>query len=168
MERISGKPRALFLDLDGTVRETYSGRVHPVEPEDQRVLPGVRERIVAYRAAGYRIVGATNQGGVAHGVLTEDDVRAIHTYLQEVLLPGLFDLLLYCPYHPYGMLREYRRDAPCRKPRPGMAHEAQTRLGLDLASSIMVGDSQADRLFATNAGIPTFYWAWEFPFPGEV
>ena len=76
--------------------------------------------------------------------------------------PGVFDLILYCPHHPYGYIRAYTRDTACRKPRPGMAYEARDRLGLDLSASLMVGDMEVDRLFAENAGIPVFYWAHEF------
>jgi D-glycero-D-manno-heptose 1,7-bisphosphate phosphatase len=153
---------ALFVDLDGTVRDTRSGRVHPLEPWDQYLLPGVKERLSAYRERGYAVVGVTNQGGVAHGVLTEADVRAINHHLMERLAPGLFDLILYCPYHPHGRLPRYRRASTSRKPGPGMAFEARDRLGLDLAASLMVGDMETDRAFAAAAGIRRFFWASTF------
>ena len=124
--------------------------------------PGALERLEEYRARGYAIVGVTNQGGVAFGTLSEQDVVEINQYLQERLAPGVFDLILYCPHHPYGYIRAYTHDASCRKPRPGMAYEARDRLGLDLGASLMVGDMEVDRLFAENAGIPVFYWAHEF------
>lgn len=157
----AGRP-ALFVDLDGTVRDTHSGRVHPLEPWDQYLLPGVRDRLAAYRERGYAIVGVTNQGGVAHGVLTEADVRAINRHLMEHLAPGIFDLILYCPFHPRGRLPQYRRASASRKPGPGMAFAARDRLGLDLAASIMVGDMETDRAFATAAGIGRFFWAAAF------
>lgn len=153
---------ALFLDLDGTVRETLSGRVHPLEPWDQQLRPGVSDRVREYRDRGYAIVGVTNQGGVALGILTEDDVLAINQRLMTDLAPRLFDLILYCPYHPHSRLPTYRHHADCRKPRPGMAFEARRQLGVDLGASIMVGDSDADQGFARNAGIGRFYWADEF------
>jgi D-glycero-D-manno-heptose 1,7-bisphosphate phosphatase len=156
-----GRP-ALFLDLDGTVRDTLSGRVHPLEPWDQRLRAHVRPCIEAYRTRGYAIVGVTNQGGVGLGMLTERDVEEINDRLMHELAPGLFDLILYCPYHPYARHSRYRDQADCRKPRPGMAFEARDRLGLDLAASIMVGDLEVDRLFARNAGIGTYYWEHEF------
>ncbi len=153
---------ALFVDLDGTVRETKSGRVHPIRAWDQVLRPGVLDRLRDFRARGYAIVGVTNQGGVAHGVLSEEDVQEINRALTEELAPGTFDLVLYCPYHERGYLGAYRRRADCRKPRPGMAFQARDRLGLDLASSIMVGDMETDREFARNAGIGQFFWADEF------
>ena len=161
-----GRP-ALFVDLDGTVRETRSGQVHPTEPWDQYLLPGVAEQLAAYQARGYLIVGVTNQGGVAFGALTERDVQRINQHLMKTLAPGLFELILYCPYHPHGWVKDYQRNAPCRKPNPGMAYEARDRLSLDLAASIMVGDREVDRLFAEHAGIGSFFWARDFFAWGE-
>jgi D-glycero-D-manno-heptose 1,7-bisphosphate phosphatase len=157
-----GARRALFVDLDGTVRFTKTGRPHPVKPWDQRIRAGVKEKLAGYRSQGHAVVAVTNQGGVAMGMLTEDDVRAIHKHLTEELLPDTFDLVLYCPYHPRGRIAEYRRDADCRKPKPGMAIAARDRLGLDLAASIMVGDTDTDEGFAQNAGIGAFHWADDF------
>jgi D-glycero-D-manno-heptose 1,7-bisphosphate phosphatase len=153
---------ALFVDLDGTVRDTRSGRVHPVRPWDQVVLPNVEPRLRAIRAEGFLVVGVTNQGGVAFGYLTEEDVVAINARLGEELLPGLFDEILYCPHHPNGRVPAYRLDCPDRKPNPGMALQARDRRGIDLATSEMVGDMPADREFAANAGLRRFHWAQEF------
>lgn len=162
MEELSTPRRALFVDLDGTVRNTKTGRVHPIVPEDQVLRPHVLDTLRAYRDSGYAVVGATNQGGVAFGTLTEDDVREINQYLADVLAPHTFDLVLYCPYHRHGRVEEYRAAATCRKPLPGMAYEARDRLNLDLARSIMVGDLDTDRQFAENAGIGQFFWERDF------
>jgi D-glycero-D-manno-heptose 1,7-bisphosphate phosphatase len=154
--------KALFVDLDGTVRSTKTGRPHPVKLWDQRIRDGVKEKLAEYKAKGYAIVGVTNQGGVAYGLLTEDDVKQINDYLSTRLLPDTFDLLLYCPYHPKGRVPEYKKDADCRKPKPGMAYEARDTLHLDLSESIMVGDMSTDEEFAQNAGIGTYSDAGEF------
>ncbi|HEX2034841.1 MAG TPA: hypothetical protein VHS99_11695, partial [Chloroflexota bacterium] len=98
----AGRRKALFVDLDGTVRETRTGRPHPVRAWDQRLRSGVKERLSEFRRRGYVVVGVTNQGGVAMGFLSEADVRAINERLAGELAPGLFDLILYCPYHPRG------------------------------------------------------------------
>lgn len=154
--------KALFVDLDGTVRDTKSGRVHPVKPGDQVILPNVEDKLREYRDTGYMIVGVTNQGGVAFGYLTEEDVVAINRRLADELLPGLFDDILYCPHHPRGTVAAYRRDCPGRKPNVGMAETARDRYGIDLAASLMVGDSPVDRELAVTAGMERFLWAEEF------
>lgn len=151
------KLRGLLVDLDGTVRQTKSGRPHPVKSWDQVIRPGVEARLRAFKERKYKIVGVTNQGGVAYGYLTEIDVEKIHEHLQEELLPGIFDLIFYCPYHPKGRVPQYRLDSNDRKPNPGMAFKARDALGLDLAKSIMVGDMESDREFAANAGIPHYF-----------
>lgn len=153
---------ALLVDLDGTVRETLSGRVHPVEPWDQRLRPGVLACLRTWRQHGYRIIGVTNQGGVALGFLSEADVQAINLELSEKLAPGLFDAIYYCPHHPRGHRPGYARSCHCRKPEPGMAKQAATDWQLDLAVSVMVGDMETDRQFAARAGIGRFYWSDEF------
>ena len=156
------KRRALFVDLDGTVRTTKTGRPHPVKLWDQRIRSGVKEKLAEYKDKGYAIVAVTNQGGVAYGLLTEDDVIQINDYLSTKLLPDTFDLVMYCPYHPRGRVEKYKRDAECRKPKPGMAFEAREKLDLDLGESIMVGDMSTDKEFADNAGIGTYCDAEEF------
>jgi len=57
--------KILFLDLDGTVRETKSGATFINKPDDQKLIEGVQETISNYD--GWRIIGITNQGGVATG-----------------------------------------------------------------------------------------------------
>jgi D-glycero-D-manno-heptose 1,7-bisphosphate phosphatase len=160
--------RALFVDLDGTVRFTKTGRPHPVKAWDQRIRAGVKEKLAEYSEQGYAIVAVTNQGGVAYGLLTEDDVKSIHEHLTTKLLPDTFDLVLYCPYHPRGRVAEYKKDAECRKPKPGMAFEARDTLGLDLGESIMVGDMSTDEEFARNAGIGTYHEATDFFGPDDA
>ena len=161
------KAKALFVDLDGTVRSTKTGRPHPVKLWDQRIRSGVKEKLAEYRAKGYKIVAVTNQGGVAYGLLTEEDVIAINRYLNEKLLPDTFDLILYCPYHANGRVEKYKKDAECRKPKPGMAFDARDQLDLDLSESIMVGDMETDQEFASNAGIGTYHEASEFFGPDQ-
>jgi D-glycero-D-manno-heptose 1,7-bisphosphate phosphatase len=160
--------KALFVDLDGTVRSTKTGRPHPVKLWDQRIRSGVKEKLTEYRDKGYKIVAVTNQGGVAYGLLTEEDVLAINRYLNEKLLPDVFDLILYCPYHSKGRVEKYKKDAECRKPKPGMAFDARDQLDLDLSESIMVGDMETDKEFAANAGIGTYYGASEFFGPDKA
>jgi|GEM_PF-1227355 len=165
---MTAKRRALFVDLDGTVRMTKTGRPHPVKVWDQRIRLGVPEKLSEFRESGHAIVGVTNQGGVAYGSLTEDDVRSINDYLSVKLLPNTFDLILYCPYHPKGRVAEYKKDAECRKPKPGMTFEARDALDLDLTQSIMVGDRETDEEFARNAGIGEYHSADDFFGPDDV
>ena len=74
--------KVIFLDRDGTlnVEVNYLHR-----KEDLVLLPGVPEALKAFKDQGYKLVVITNQAGVARGYYTEDDVRELHRYMNELL-----------------------------------------------------------------------------------
>lgn len=145
--------KALFLDLDGTVRRTKSGKPAPNKPEDQELLPGRVETLKDFKKQGYKIIAVTNQAGVALGHLSHDDVKACLADLDHKL-GYVFDDMLYCASHP-------KSGDERRKPRPGIIHEAAKKHKIDLSQSIMVGDLESDREAAKNAGV-AFEWAHNF------
>ena len=142
----------VFLDRDGTLNR----EVHFLRSPDQiEVLPGVVPALHRLAAHGYRMVVTTNQSGVARGLLTERDLAHIHAALHERLdrLPLAY---LHCPHHPTdGDAAGYVRTCRCRKPAPGMLHEAVRLLGpfgVGFAGSAVIGDSARDLLMAD--GLP--------------
>ncbi len=136
--------QALLLDYDGTLRRTRSGRVYPVDPDDVEVLPGRAEVLRAWRADGYRLLGVSNQSGVATGHLTHAQAQACFERTNELL--GLEVEVAYCP-HPPGAPRCW-----CRKPMPGLGVRFVLAHRLDPARCVMVGDLESDRAFAAACG----------------
>ena len=127
------------------------------DPAQVELLDGVAEGLKQLRLAGYRLVVITNQGGVARGMYTEDDVDAVHLRIavlvdQSVGMARLIDRFYYCPFHPEATLDEYRRDHPWRKPSPGMLLQAARDLDLDLSRSWVIGDQERDIAAARAAG----------------
>jgi HAD superfamily hydrolase (TIGR01662 family) len=59
--------KLLILDKDGTLVRPASGAKFVQSPEDQELLPGVAEALAQYRADGWSMAIASNQGGVASG-----------------------------------------------------------------------------------------------------
>lgn len=132
--------KAIFLDRDGTINEEcdYLFRI-----EDCRFIPGVAEAIKRFNDAGLLVVVVTNQSGVARGFYGVADIVALHGWMEGQLAAGgaRIDAWYYCPHHPeYGDIT----DCDCRKPFPGMLLQAAAEHGIDLASSWMVGDKDAD------------------------
>jgi D-glycero-D-manno-heptose 1,7-bisphosphate phosphatase len=76
-------------------------------------------------------------------------VEAIHRHLLEVLP---IDRIEVC-YHPGGD----ESDCECRKPKPGMLRRAARELGIDLATSWMVGDRWRDIDCGHAAGCRTVF-----------
>jgi D-glycero-D-manno-heptose 1,7-bisphosphate phosphatase len=154
----------LFLDLDGTVRKGYDelGRFVNI-PEDVEVFPHMAERLLAWRQKGYRIVGVTNQGGIATGQCTYENAAAA-VYRTQVLCHQTFDRIFMCQHHPAAHDPEMA-NCFCRKPKMGMLVMAQEELSREHPDEIypphlmlMVGDRPEDEQCAINAGV-AFKWA---------
>lgn len=133
-------PLAVLLDVDGTlVREVpYNADPAAVEP-----MPGVREALDLLRAAGIRLGVVANQSGIGRGLLTETEAATVNDRIEELL--GPFEVWALCPHSPAD-------GCACRKPRPGLVHEAARRLGIEPRSCVVVGDVLGDAVAARGAG----------------
>ncbi len=136
---------AVFLDRDNTLIHN-DGDLG--DPDKVRLMQGAATAVASLCGLGYKVVVITNQGGVARGKYTEEDVDAVHEKLSALLAAGAngakIDRYYYCPYHPNGTVSRYRKEHPNRKPSPGMLQEAARDLGLDLSQSWTIGDQVRD------------------------
>ena len=150
----------VFLDRDNTILAN-DGDLG--DPALVRILPGAAWGIRALREAGYCVVVVTNQGGVARGLYSENDVDAVHVRCEELLTreaewtrsEPLIAKWMYCPFHPNGIVAEYRCEHPWRKPAPGMLLAASVELSIDCAKSWMIGDQERDIEAGRSAGCRT-------------
>ncbi len=147
--------RAVFLDRDGTIIED-TGFVD--DPAKVRLSPGAAEALTRLRRAGFMLVVASNQSGVARGLMTEETVHAVNARIAELLgdKAGL-DAFYYCPFLDgnEAVVDEYRKDSDWRKPRPGMLRAAARDHGIDLRQSWMIGDAPRDVEAGKAAGCRT-------------
>jgi D-glycero-D-manno-heptose 1,7-bisphosphate phosphatase len=150
------KRPAIFFDRDNTliVSDGYLG-----DPSQVVLVDGAANAVARARELGYATVVFSNQSGVARGLFTEDDVRAVNSRIDELLRKSnpqaRIDAHEYCPFHPQAVLEEYRRDSDLRKPRPGMIHQAEQKLELDLSRSWVIGDAPRDIEAGIAAGCGT-------------
>jgi D-glycero-D-manno-heptose 1,7-bisphosphate phosphatase len=130
--------RAAFLDRDGTIIEDVH---YLADPEDIKFLDGAIEGLQRMKQAGFKLVVVTNQSGIARGLYSIDEYRAIEARMEErlrahdVVLSGVF----FCPHHP-----DFTGPCDCRKPGLGMYRNARRNLGVDLAHSFYIGDRLRD------------------------
>ncbi|WP_405434178.1 HAD-IIIA family hydrolase [Micromonospora sp. NBC_00617] len=131
---------AVLLDRDGTLIEDvpYNG-----DPEKVRPVPGARAALDRLRAAGLRLAVVTNQSGLARGYFSEEQMRAVHARVEELL--GGFDAWLVCPHDDCDR-------CDCRKPAPGLVHAAARELGTSASRCVLVGDIGRDVGAALAAG----------------
>ncbi len=143
--------RAVFLDRDGTLNIDVG---YPSSYDQMDVYPESFEAVKRLNQEDLLVVVVTNQSGVGRGLLTEDDLKDIHARLNAsfVRSGARLDAIYYCPHYVLSEDRRYRKECDCRKPKPGLARQAAADLGIDLASSYMIGDKTEDILFGINIG----------------
>lgn len=135
--------RGVILDRDGTLIEEvgYLDRLDRLQ-----FYPYSVDAVRLLNRAGFKVAIATNQSGVARGIVEESFISEAHQHIAEYLAAGgaRVDGFYYCPHHPDAARHEYAQSCDCRKPLPGMLRRAAADLGLDLATSFVVGDRWND------------------------
>ncbi|MDL2260067.1 lipopolysaccharide heptosyltransferase II [Deltaproteobacteria bacterium OttesenSCG-928-K17] len=146
-----GHSPAVFLDRDGTINREVE---YLARPEQLDLIKGSGPAVSALNRAGYKVVVATNQSGLARGFFTDADLEKIHLRLVELLaIDGArLDGVYFCPHHPEGTVAEYARSCRCRKPESGLFERAAKDLKIDLAHSVWVGDRIRDIAAAEKFG----------------
>lgn len=147
--------QAVFLDRDNTIIHN-DGDLG--DPEQVKLIQGAASAIASLRGLGYKIVVVTNQGGVARGKYTEQDVQAVNERIARTvhqMSGATIDRFYYCPFHPQGSVEKYKREHPWRKPQPGMITQAIADMKLDPSACWMVGDQMRDVEAGHAAGVRT-------------
>lgn len=137
--------KLVILDRDGTIN--YDSDDFIKSAAELRPIPGSLEAIARLTQAGYRVVVATNQSGIARGLLDTAALIGIHDALQRAVhqAGGRIDAFFFCPHAADAACR-------CRKPQPGMLLEVARRFNVSLGGVYMVGDAQRDLEAAAAAG----------------
>ncbi len=142
--------KAAFLDRDGVINEKAPEGEYIARWEEIRFLPDVFSSIAALQQAGFKIIVATNQRGVALGKIRRDDLEEIHRRMREEFsrqgtsLTGI-----------YVCTHDYADRCSCRKPQPGLLTRAAEEHGIELSSSWMIGDAPSDIEAGKRAGCRT-------------
>jgi len=121
------------------------------DPNQVQLLPGVKEGLVSFRAAGFKPVIVTNQSGIGRGFFAESDFWAVQARLETLLGEGQIAATYFCPDHP-------EQASNRRKPAPGLLFEAAGDLDLSLGDSFMIGDKVSDIEAGLGAGVRAAVW----------
>jgi D-glycero-D-manno-heptose 1,7-bisphosphate phosphatase len=136
----------VFFDRDGvlvkpTIRNGYA--YGPMSLQEFELLPGISEPVRRVRDAGFLTVLATNQPGISRGALDWSTLEEMHARLRSVVP---LDAVYVCPHTDADA-------CGCRKPKAGMLCEAAEKLGIDLAASYFIGDTDRDVAAALASGV---------------
>jgi D-glycero-D-manno-heptose 1,7-bisphosphate phosphatase len=137
--------KLVILDRDGTINHDSDKYIK--SPAEWRPIEGSLEAIARLTHAGYRIVVATNQSGIARGLFDTSTLVAIHQTLQRAAaqVGGRIDGFYFCPHAADSA-------CDCRKPKPGMLLDIARRFNVQLSEVYMVGDALRDVEAAAAAG----------------
>jgi D-glycero-D-manno-heptose 1,7-bisphosphate phosphatase len=147
---MSIKRKALFLDRDGVInqeRGTYTFRI-----DDFKILPSVMDTLKSAQDLGYLLIIITNQGGIAKGIYSHEDVNNVHEYLSQQLRKQDIQLtdIFYSPHH-----EEFGKSLD-RKPDSLMLEKAIAMYDIDPKQSFMIGDSKRDIIASEKVNVTGF------------
>lgn len=177
------RPRAVVFDLDGTLVDSLplvlQSIAHAIEPfgpprptmeifsrlggpperflptllDDHRHVPVALQRMEAFHhdnahlitpfAGARELLEELREAGVAMGVWTGRDRETTERLMEAHSLDGFFGAVI-CG-----------DDLPTHKPDPQGLREIMTRLGVNAAETLFVGDADVDVLGGVACGVPT-------------
>lgn len=149
-------PRLIIFDMNGTLTNTPF-----LDKQPLHVLPHVQS-ILSRLPQKLKLSLVTNQGGVAFGYTTEEEVTREVAEIAKTLNIPYYAISFAHPspkigYEQYATSEQLAR----RKPQAGMLIEAMHFYDIDPQDTLMVGDSEEDEQAAKAAGV-RFEWANEF------
>ena len=151
------KTWTLFSDRDGVLNEDKVGS-YIFHPDEYVFYEGVPEAFKLFTEKFARIIITTNQRGVGRGLMTIEDLDAVHEKMLAGIekIGGKIDAIFYAT--------SIDDDDPIRKPNVGMAFKAIRRFPeIDLSRSIMIGNNISDMEFGRTAGMYTVFLKTTIP-----
>jgi len=129
--------KLIILDRDGVINHDSAAFIK--SPAEWVPIPGSLEAIARLNQAGYRVVVASNQSGIARELFDMPTLNAIHQKLHSCaqLVGADIDAIFFCPHAAID-------NCDCRKPKAGMFEEISKRFKVSLRGVPTVGDSLRD------------------------
>ncbi len=142
--------KAVFLDRDGVINQEIGDYIK--RKEDFTLLPHAVKYIAALHQRGIKVIVVTNQGGIAKGLYSHQQLADMHGLMHKAVeqAGGKITEVYYCPHHPdFG-------ECLCRKPGSLLAQKAVAKHHIVAGESIFIGDKQRDVECAEGAGVKGF------------
>lgn len=150
----------IFLDRDGVINRLMlerGPRESPLTAADFELLPGAKQALEILKFAGYKLLIITNQPNVAKGKSTKQDYIEIEERMHQLLgEKAKIDGIYACLHHPdpaQVVVKELLQECDCRKPKPGLIHQAAKDHLIDLQNAWLIGDAPSDIETGINAGL---------------
>ncbi len=111
-ERFLARHPTVLLDRDGVLNKRMAKARYVRTWDEWEWLPGALEALQRLNDAGVRTIVVTNQSGIARGIMSEDDLAAIHARMtaEAQAAGGAIAAAYHCPHG-------WDDGCDCRKPK---------------------------------------------------
>jgi len=129
--------KLVILDRDGVINEDSDAYIKSLK--EWIPIDGSIDAIAKLSKAGYQVVVATNQSGIARGYFDLETLQQMHDQLCQLVenAGGKVAGIFYCPHGPDD-------HCDCRKPKAGLIKQIEAALALPALGAVIVGDSLRD------------------------
>ncbi len=151
MEDVMKPKKTIILDRDGVINKKPPKADYVKSWSEFEFLPESVEGLKLLNDNGFKIIIATNQPGIARGLMKHEDLITIHDKLKSELEKNSvrIDGIYVCEHG-------WDDGCDCRKPNAGLLFQAANDFKLDLTKTFYVGDDERDMEAGTRAGCKTF------------
>jgi D-glycero-D-manno-heptose 1,7-bisphosphate phosphatase len=135
----------VFFERNGTlikVQILQERQVNPLTLAEFQVNQEAAAPLRRLKAAGFILIGTTNQPGLSSGLQSRLELEQMHALMRQNLP---IDDVLVCPHNEGD-------GCPCRKPKDGLFREAAYRWRLDLDRSFIISENWQDAVAAQRLG----------------
>tara|TARA_B100000686_G_scaffold332065_1_gene396379 strand:- start:511 stop:1044 length:534 start_codon:yes stop_codon:yes gene_type:complete len=146
------KKNAVFLDRDGTINYDYG---YVSRFSNFKFRPHVINGLKYLSKKKYLIFIVTNQAGLAKGKFKLNDLILLHKKLKIFLRKRkiVINDIEYCPYHPHGIVKKYKKKSEYRKPGNKMILKLIKKWKINKKRSFMLGDKNSDKQAAKKSNL---------------
>ena len=152
LSNISYRKSAVFLDRDGTINYD-NGYTHKFS--EFKFRPYVLKGLKYLTKKKYLIFIVTNQAGIAKGKFELKDLLKLNKQLKIYLKKKdiIINDIEFCPYHPCGTVKFYKKKTFYRKPGNLMIIKLKKKWKVNMKKSFMIGDRLSDKLAARRSNL---------------
>lgn len=145
-----GRVKAVLLDRDGVICRNRPD--HVKSWDEFEFLDDALRELPRLTDAGLKIAIVTNQAIIGRGTVAESLVMEINAKMCDALGSADIDVagVYVCPHRPED-------GCDCRKPAPGLIHQAASGLGVESSECCLVGDVYSDAVAGLTGGCRMAY-----------
>jgi len=148
---------AIFLDRDGVIN-VDKGYTHKIK--DFIIKKNVIKILKKYQHTHYFFI-VTNQSGIARRFYKVEDFFKFQKHVKNYLSNN--DIFIndfeFCPHHPNGNIKKYKKKCKCRKPDNLMIIKLLKRWPINIKKSFFIGNSLSDKICADRSNLKYFDYA---------